>query len=140
MDHHSPQQLEDHLMKDDAFSRWMGVKVLEVGKGSCMLEMTVREEMLNGFGILHGGVSYAFADSALAFASNSHGRLSVALSNSMSYPAPAVVGDVISATAVELTLGYRTASYDITLINQKNEQIGLFRGTVYRTSKQVIPT
>ena len=135
---HSPKELVAHMMEKDCFSQWMGVEVLEVELGHCKIQMKVKKEMLNGFGILHGGVSFAMADSALAFASNSHGRLSVALSNSISYPNPSVEGDIIVAEAVELTLGYKTATYDITLTHQEDKTIALIRGTVYRTSKPVI--
>jgi len=135
---HSPQANVDHMLEKDFFSQWMGIEVLEVKLGYCRIRMQVRKEMLNGFGILHGGVSFAMADSALAFASNSHGRLSVGLNNSISYPNPSMEGDLIEAEAKEISLGYKTATYDISLTNQDSKIIGLFRGTVYRTSKPVI--
>lgn len=134
-----PEYLVSKMMELDHCSQWMGIEVLEVGKGFCKIRMVVKKEMLNGFGILHGGMSFAMADSALAFASNSHGRLSVALSNSISYPNPASEGDVLVAEAKELSLGFKTATYDINIKNQDNKEIALFRGTVYRTSKPVIP-
>lgn len=136
---YSPEELVAHMMKHDFFSQWMGIEVLEVSLGHCRIKMQVKKEMLNGFGILHGGVSFAMADSALAFASNNHGRLSVALSNSISYPNPAIEGDVLTAEAKELILGYKTATYDITIKNQEGKDVALFRGTVYRSSRQVIP-
>ncbi|MEO0898719.1 MAG: hydroxyphenylacetyl-CoA thioesterase PaaI [Bacteroidota bacterium] len=135
----SPMDNVQHMMKEDYFSQWLGIEVLEVKAGSCKLAMTVRREMLNGFGILHGGVSFSLADSAFAFASNSHGRLSVALNNSITYPKAAKEGDTIYAEAIELTLGYKTATYDVVIRNQQDEEIALFRGVVYRTSKTVIP-
>ncbi|MCI4668045.1 MAG: hydroxyphenylacetyl-CoA thioesterase PaaI [Bacteroidia bacterium] len=136
---HSPEENIAHMTEHDHFSRWMGIEILEVGKGSCSIRMKVKKDMLNGFGILHGGVSFAMADSALAFASNSHGRLSVALSNSITYPNPSKEGDELTAVAKEISLGFKTASYDINITNQEGKEVALFRGTVYRTSKPVIP-
>jgi acyl-CoA thioesterase len=101
--------------------------------------MTVRKEMLNGFAILHGGVTFAFADSAFAFASNAYNKLSVSLTASMTYSKPAKEGDTIVATAIELSLTNKTATYDVVITNKNTgETVALFRGTVYRTSRLVI--
>ena len=135
---YSPRDLTAHMFKSDHFSQWLGIEVLETGFGTCRLRMTVREEMLNGFGILHGGVTFAFADSALAFASNAYGRISVALDASISYPAPSKKGDILSAYAEELNLTNKTGLYLITITNQENKKIGIFKGTVYRTGKSLM--
>ncbi len=125
------------LFEKDNFSHWLGIEILTVAKGSCKLQMQVRHEMLNGFGILHGGVTYALADSALAFASNAYGRLSVALEVSMSYPAKGVENDILTAVAEELSLTNKTGVYLIKVTNQNNQLLGLFKGTVYRTNKSI---
>ena len=91
--------------------------------------------MVNGFGLAHGGIAFSLADSALAFASNAYGRLSVALDCSISFPVAVKVGDELTATANELSLTNRTATYLIEVTNQKNEKVAFFKGTVYRTSK-----
>ena len=70
------EKIVDKMYQNDAFSQWLGIEVVEVKDGYCKLNMTVRKEMLNGFQIAHGGIAYSLADSALAFASNSHGRKS----------------------------------------------------------------
>lgn len=132
------QSSVNKMVMHDKFSQWLGIEVLDVKPGACMLKMPVREEMLNGFNILHGGVSFSLADSALAFASNSHGRLSVAIDANMSFPKAAVVGDVLTATATELNLSNKLGTYDIKIHNQNNELIALFKGTVYRTSKNIL--
>ena len=125
------------MIDQDFFSQWMGVEMIDISAGYCKLRMTVKQQMLNGFGILHGGVSFAFADSAFAFASNSHGRLSVSQNASMTYAKPAKEGDVLLAEATQLALGNRTGTFDVKITNQTtSEPIALFRGSVFRTEQQ----
>jgi acyl-CoA thioesterase len=124
------------MMETDAFSQWLGIKILASAKGSCKLQMQVRPEMCNGFGIIHGGITFSLADSALAFASNAHGRLSVALECSISYPNAVNVGDVLTAEATEVSLTNKIGIYNIPVTNQKGEMVGVFKGSVYRTSKE----
>lgn len=135
---HLPQAVFDTMMQSDHFSKWMGMELLEIQAGYCKLRMQVRDEMLNGFGIVHGGISFSLADSALAFASNSHGRLSVSIQATMSYTNPAKAGDLLIAEAKELHLGNKTATYEIQVRLTDNTPVALLQGTVYRTSKQVI--
>lgn len=92
------------MMAQDAFSKLLGLEVDEVGEGYCRLHFRVREDMLNGFGILHGGVTYSDADSAFAFACNSHGRVSVALSTSMDYLEAGKLGDTLTVETKEESL------------------------------------
>ena len=125
-----------HKMYDnDPFSQWLGIECIEIDKGTCVLKMTVRKEMLNGFSIAHGGICYALADSALAFASNSHGKKSVSIETSISHTESVHENDEITAIAREVNLGNKTAIYQITVANQFNKIVALFKGTVYRTSK-----
>lgn len=126
----------DKMMETDAFSKWLGIKILASAKGSCKLQMQVRPEMCNGFGIIHGGITFSLADSALAFASNAHGRLSVALECSISYPNAVNVGDVLTAEATEVSLTNKIGIYNIPVTNQKGDIVGVFKGSVYRTSKE----
>ncbi|MFN0203269.1 MAG: hydroxyphenylacetyl-CoA thioesterase PaaI [Bacteroidia bacterium] len=129
------QEIVQTMMEKDFFSQWLGIEVLELHAGFCKLEMTIRKEMLNGFGIAHGGISYALADSALAFAANSHGRKAVSVETSISHTIPLKEGDKIVATAEESALSNRIGIYHITVSNEKGEKIALFKGTVYRTDK-----
>ena len=124
------------MMKTDAFSQWLGIEIIRADKGFCQLQMTVRDEMCNGFGIIHGGITFSLADSALAFASNAHGRLSVALECSISYPVAVKVGDILTATASEVSLTNKIGIYSIPVSNQHGELVGVFKGSVYRTSKE----
>lgn len=135
----SPQAVVQKMMDNDPFSQWLGIEILEVREGYCRLKMTIRPEMLNGFGTLHGGVSFSLADSALAFAGNSRGTLSVALNCTITYPSPGRTGDVLIAETKEVVNTSKTGTYDIEVKKENtNELIGLFRGTVFRTSKQIM--
>ena len=127
------------MYDNDWFSQWLGIEKLLIETGHCKLRMKVRKEMLNGFGSLHGGITFSLADSALAFAANAHGRLSVALEASISYPVKAVEGDILTAVAEEQNLTNKTGIYYITVTNQRNEKVGLFKGTVYRTEIKWFP-
>ena len=131
----SPKAVIDHLLSKDRFSAWLKIELIDFDLGSCKIAMTIRDEMLNGFDIVHGGVTFAFADSALAIASNGYNILSVALETSMSFSAPAKIGDRLVATATEVTRTKKIAVYNILITNQEDVTVGLFKGTVYRTSK-----
>ena len=125
----------DKMYDSDWFSQWLGIKRLLVEDGRCLLQMTIKKEMLNGFAIAHGGITYSLADSALAFASNSYGRMAVSIETSISHTKSLKEGDVITAEAKELSLTDKIAVYDVTVKNQNNETVALFKGTVYRTPK-----
>ena len=121
-----------HKMYDnDDFSKWMGVEIIEIKPKRSVVRMKIRGEMLNGHDVCHGGIPFALADTAFAFASNTQGKIALSIDTSMSYPAKILEGDIITATAKELTSGNRIAKYDVTLTNQNDELVGLFRGTVY---------
>ena len=123
------------MLARDAFSQWLGVEIVEIAAQRAVIRMTVRAEMANGFGFAHGGIVYAFADSAHAFATNSSGEISVAVDCNISYPAAVRMGDVLTATAVEQTSTNRLAFCEVTVRNQQDAVVGHFRGTVYRTRK-----
>ena len=130
-----PTRVVDRMYNNDPFSKWLGIERVVDGAGSSVLRMTVRKEMLNGFDIAHGGISYSLADSALAFASNSHGIQSVSIETSISHTKTVNEGDVLTAKAIEKNLTSKIGIYEIEIRNQNNEIVALFKGTVYRTSK-----
>jgi acyl-CoA thioesterase len=125
----------DKMYENDAFSQWLGIKRIKDGAGISVLQMTVRKEMLNGFYILHGGISYSLADSALAFASNGHGRKAVSVETSISHTHACKEGDVLTTHTQEMSLSNKIGVYQITITNQEDKTVALFKGTVYRTSK-----
>ena len=126
------------MVARDAYSAWLGLEVIDVRPGACTVRMRVRDEMANGFGVCHGGVTFALADSALAFASNTHGTVTVSVENSMTYPAAARPGDVLTAVAAEEAASARLAYYRVVVRTQDGTTVALFRGTVYRTQKELV--
>jgi len=134
-----PEKVVGKMYDNDAFSQWLGIEVVEVKDGYCELKMTVRKEMLNGFQIAHGGIAYSLADSALAFASNSHGRKSLSVETSISHTVSVKEGNVLTANTEELSLSDKIGVYHITITNQDNQEVAYFKGTVYRTSKEWFP-
>jgi acyl-CoA thioesterase len=132
------KKVVDHMMVHDRFSQWLGIEVLQVLEGYCKLQMTIREEMVNGFGIAHGGISFSLADSALAFACNNRNNLSVALDVTITFTKAVNVGDILTAEAKEIHNGRSTGVYLINVHNQKEQQVALFKGTCFRTEKSLI--
>lgn len=133
------ERIVDTMYDRDWFSQWLGIERVVVEAGRCVLKMTVRKEMLNGFEIAHGGICYSLADSALAFASNSHGRKAVSVETSISLTEQVKINDVLTAVAEEISLSNKIGVYYITVLNQENKKVALFKGTVYRTSKDWFP-
>jgi acyl-CoA thioesterase len=131
----SPAKIVEQMLAKDYFSQWLGIELLVIKKGSCKLQLTVRKDMLNGFGIAHGGITYSLADSALAFASNSHGLKAVSIETSISHTEPLKEGDVIVAQAIEEKCSDKVGIYSVKLTNPGGNVVALFKGTVYRTSK-----
>jgi acyl-CoA thioesterase len=128
----NPTDVIDDLYKKDLFTKWLGIECLATGAGFCTLQMVVRPEMCNGFGIAHGGITYSLADSALAFASNSHGRQALSIETSISHLKALAPGDTIIAIATEQHLSYKTGVYEVRIEKENGELVGLFKGTVYR--------
>ena len=127
------------MVKNDRFSRWLGLVVDEYRLGYCKLHYQVTEQMLNGFDIAHGGIIFSAADSAFAFACNSHGRIALALDASINFTRPAKLGDRLTVEAKEVHLGNKISLYEIRVSNQNSELVAVFNGTAYRTSKALIP-
>src|SRR5687767_7024925 len=128
----------DHMMQHDLFSQWLGIEVLEVKEGYSRIRMTIRDEMINGFGVTHGGIAFSLADSAFAFACNNRNNLSMALDTSINFTKATMPGDVLVAEAKELHNGRSTGLYLITVTNQHNQQVALFKGTCFRTGKTLV--
>lgn len=128
--------VHNKMYANDEFSKWLGIEILEAGEGSCRLQMTVRDEMTNGFKIAHGGITYSLADSALAFASNSHGRQSVSIETAISHTQKVLAGDVLLASAEEQHRSDKIAVYQVIITNQEGKTVAIFKGVVYRTPKE----
>lgn len=134
----NPSSVVEHMMKNDLFSQWLGIEVLDIKEGYSKIQMTVRSEMVNGFGIAHGGVTFSLADSAFAFACNNRNNLSVALDTAINFTKPVHAGDKLTAEAKEIHNGKSTGLYHISITNQRNHLVALFKGTCFRTGKNLI--
>lgn len=130
-----PDQIIAKMLERDAFSQWLGVRVEDIKAGQCTLSMVIRDEMLNGFLIGHGGISFSFADCALAFASNSRGRHAVSVETSITHHKPLQEGDHIFAKTKEIHLSNKLGTYLVEVTKASHELVATFKGTVYRTSR-----
>ncbi|MDB5198280.1 MAG: thioesterase [Chitinophagaceae bacterium] len=128
----------EKMMQDDLFSQWLGIKILEIREGYSKIKMTIRSEMINGLGVIHGGIAFSLADSAFAFACNNRNNLSLALDTSINFLKPVHVNDELIAEAKEIHNGKSTGLYQVSIINQHNHTVALFKGTCFRTGKPLL--
>jgi acyl-CoA thioesterase len=135
MPERSPQQLAEHvrdgMFANDRASKALGMRIVEVGPGRAVLEMTVLDTMVNGHDLCHGGLIATLADSAFAFACNSYNELTVASGFSIDILAPGKLGDVLTARCTEVSKSGRTGVYDAVVTNQRGERVAVFRGRSY---------
>jgi len=134
----TPKQVADYMLGQDYFSQWMNIKMIEVKENYCLIEMPIKKEMINGLKTVHGGVTFAFADSALAFSSNNSGDAAVALNCVINFTKAGNEGDIFKAESILVNNTRKTAIYDIKITNQNEELIAKFVGTVYKIGKKVI--
>ena len=127
--------IAQQMMAGDAFSQWLGIEMVEIREGYAQMRMTVRDEMLNGHGVMHGGISFSLADSAFAFASNSHGQKAVSIETSINHTKAVFSGDVLVATAEKESLS-RSIGFYLVRVKRGEELVGLFKGVVYRRSEE----
>lgn len=133
----TPLQTAEYMLNQDFFSQWMGVKIIEIKEKYCLLEMPIKTEMINGLKTVHGGVTFAFADTALAFSSNNTGEASVALNCTINFAKAVREGDVLRAESILVSDTRKTGIYDIKVTNQNQDLVAAFRGTVYKINKKV---
>jgi acyl-CoA thioesterase len=122
----------DTMWAEDDASRSLGMAITSVGPGRATLTMSVRPDMVNGHDICHGGMLFTLADSAFAFACNSHNQSAVAAGARIEFLAPGRLGDELTASAVEVSQGRRTGVYDVVVSNQEGRTLALFRGNAHR--------
>ncbi len=132
----TPEEIvKNKMFISDAFSQWMGIEIEAVAEGYCRVRMKVRPEMLNGFNILHGGISYSLADSAFAFACNTYGQQAVSIESSISHVKKVKSGEILIAEAKMKSHGKNIGIYEVVVTNEQLETIALFKGTAYHTAK-----
>ncbi len=127
--------VREQMYANDPFSKWLGIEIIEVSPGYCKLQMTIGPDMLNGFNLAHGGISFSLADSALAFASNGHGIQSLSIQTDIRHLKPLKLGDLVVAEAFEESVSRQFGHYRVELKSNGN-LVGLFKGLVYRTSQE----
>jgi acyl-CoA thioesterase len=132
------RRVVNHMMETDLFSQWLGIQIIETREGYSKIKMTVRNQMMNGLGVVHGGIAFSLADSAFAFACNSRNNLSVALDTSINFLKPVHPDDELVAEAKEIHNGKSTGLYQITIMNQHDHIVALFKGTCFRTRKNLV--
>ncbi|MEZ4941340.1 MAG: hydroxyphenylacetyl-CoA thioesterase PaaI [Saprospiraceae bacterium] len=132
----NPKEIFHRMFDNDPFSQWMGMELVSVGPGTCTLRMVVRKEMLNGFNVAHGGITFSLADSAFAFACNSHGRHAVSIHCTIEHVAPVREGDVLTAIAAEENLGNSLSNYAIRVERTDGSPVAFFRGVAYRKKQE----
>jgi acyl-CoA thioesterase len=125
-----------HMMKHDEFSRWMGVEILDIGEGYCKITCNIKKEMLNGFGVTHGGIAFSLADSALAFSAATYGRISLAIDNSISFTQKTGEGNQLVAESKCLNLTYKTGLFEISVRDENENLVAVMKATVYRTGDE----
>ncbi len=130
-----PEKIVAAMMAEDTFSQWLGIEILEVKEGYCKIKMKVREEMLNGHRVMHGGISFSLADSAFAFASNSHGQKAVSIETSINHVKPVFEGDELIAIAEKENISKSLGQY-LVRVSRGEELVGLFKGLVFRKQEE----
>lgn len=122
------------MLSLDPFSQWLGIEILECEVGRCKLGLTIRKDMLNSMGKAHGGISYSLADTAFGFAANSHGKYAVSIETSINHIEALNEGDYLIAESVIERVNNKLG-FNIIEVKRGDELVALFKGVVYRTSK-----
>ena len=133
----TPLENAQYVLSKDKFSQWMGVSLVEIKENYCLIKMPIREEMINGLKTVHGGVTFSFAESALAFSSLNSGEAAVALNCTINFTKAVKLGDILTAESIMLTNTKKTAVFDIRITNQDEKVVAAFRGTVYKLGKNI---
>lgn len=133
----TPLETAQYILNQDEFSKWLGVSFLEIRENYCLIEMPIRKEMINGLKTVHGGVTFSFAESALAFSSLNTKEAAVALNCTINFTKAVQLGDVLIAESRQISNTKKTAVYDIAITNQHKILVATFRGTVYKLGKNI---
>jgi acyl-CoA thioesterase len=125
------------IISKDIFAKKLGIEFLRVENDKCYLKMEVLKSMCNGLGFVHNSILYTLAETAFYVLANSNGKLCLTIDTNMSYPSPVAVGDTLIAFAEQLEFTDKTGLFDIIIRNQNNKVVGLFRGTVFISTKEL---
>lgn len=130
-----PIDIVNKMMDSDNMSQWLGIQVLETGIDHCKLSMSIREDMVNGFNIAHGGITYSLADSCVAFSANANGVVAVSVETSISHLAKVMIDDVLTAESSLISKNPKMGTYQVTVCNQNNDKVAHFKGVMFFTKK-----
>ena len=133
----TPLETAEYILNQDEFSKWMGISLIEIRENYCLIEMPIRKEMINGLKTVHGGVTFSFAESALAFSSINTGEAAVALNCMINFTKAVKLGDTLIAESILMANTRKIAVYDITITNQHKIVVASFRGTVYKLGVEI---
>ena len=133
----TPLETAEYILNQDEFSKWIGISLIEIRENYCLIEMPIRKEMINGLKTVHGGVTFSFAESALAFSSINTGEAAVALNCMINFTKAVKLGDTLIAESILMANTRKTAVYDITITNQHKIVVASFRGTVYKLGVEI---
>jgi acyl-CoA thioesterase len=122
------------MLSQDAYSQWLGIEILECELGRCKVALMVRKEMLNSMNKAHGGITYSLADTAFGFAANTHGKFAVSIETSINHIEAVNEGDYLTAESVIEKVNNKLG-FNIIEVKRGTEMVALFKGVVYRTSK-----
>jgi acyl-CoA thioesterase len=134
------ERVRDAMWSNDRAAKALGMAVTEVGPGHAVLTMTVREDMLNGHDLCHGGLVATLADTAFAYGCNAYNEITVASGFTVDLVAPGRLGDVLTARCDEVSKAGRTGVYDITVTNQHGVRVAVFRGRSYTMKGKPVVT
>lgn len=137
-DSNNAHAIVSHLLSNDLFSQWMEIEIIDTREGFCKISCPVKNEMMNGFQVTHGGIIFSLADSALAFAASTYGRVSLAINHSISFTKKSVAGDTLIAVAECIHLTHKIGNINVTITNKKDDLIAVMKGTVYRTGEKIV--
>lgn len=132
------QLVFEKMYRKDGFSQWLGIEAILIEDVHCILKMTVRSEMLNGFDVSHGGIVFSFCDSAFAFACNSRNNLSVSIETSINHSKAIKQGDVLTAEAILLTESRKIGTYQVIARNQHNDIVAVFKGICFKKDQTLV--
>lgn len=132
----TPQEIVDLMMSNDRFSKWMDLNITKIDKGICEATCKAKDEMLNGFDILHGGITYSISDSLLAFASNAYGYKCVSIETSISHTRSVKIDEVLTAKCTEINRGKTIGIYTVDIFDEANELVSKFKGSVFISGEE----
>jgi acyl-CoA thioesterase len=128
-----PIEIVKKMMSKDSFSRWLGIEIISVEYGFCELRTVIKKEMTNGFTLSHGGIIFSVADSCLAFAANSFGKIALTKNARIKFLKTVKINDIITATCLQKSINQ--PKFEVVIRNQNYDEIAHFEAEVHFSSE-----